>query len=62
MVKENLRELDFGEWEGLKFGEINERYHDSYQNWLKDPYNNPPTGGKVYCRYRESVKGDRRNT
>lgn len=58
MVKENLRELDFGEWEGLKFGEINERYHDSYQNWLKDPYNNPPTGGEsLFAVTERALKG-----
>ncbi len=47
-ILEGLKELNFGLWEGLKFEEINARYFHDYQNWLKDPYNNPPTGGESF--------------
>lgn len=48
IVRENLKELNFGKWEGLKFDEINEQYNQDYQNWLKDPYSNPPTEGESF--------------
>jgi len=47
-VREDLRELNFGKWEGLKFEEINERYRQDYQNWLNDPYASPPTDGESF--------------
>jgi len=45
---EDLKEVDFGKWEGLKFKEINKDYHEEYQQWLIDPYNNRPTGGESF--------------
>ncbi len=45
---DDLRELDFGKWEGLKFEEINAQYNKDYQDWLEDPYNHPPTGGESF--------------
>lgn len=48
IARENLKEINFGKWEGMKFDEINRVFHDDYQNWLCDPYNNPPTGGESF--------------
>ncbi len=48
MVRENLKEINFGKWEGLKFDEINEKYNSDYHNWLKDPYTYPPTEGESF--------------
>jgi len=45
---EDLKEVNFGKWEGLKFNEINKDYHEEYQQWLIDPYNNRPTGGESF--------------
>ena len=47
-IRDNLREISFGKWEGMKFDKINEEFHDDYQSWLKDPYNNSPTGGESF--------------
>ena len=52
-VRDDLKEMSFGEWEGLKFHEINEKYHKDYQNWLEDPYNNRPTGGENFKEITE---------
>ena len=49
VIRENLKEVSFGKWEGLKFDEINEKYNSDYQNWLKDPYSNPPTEGESFA-------------
>jgi len=48
MIRENLKEINFGKWEGLKFDEINEKYNSDYHNWLKDPYTYPPTEGESF--------------
>ena len=48
IVKEELMEVSFGRWEGMKFAEINSTYHSDYQAWLDDPYNNSPTGGENF--------------
>jgi Fructose-2,6-bisphosphatase len=47
-IMNDLRELDFGKWEGLKFDEINAMYKKDYQGWLDDPYNHPPSGGESF--------------
>ena len=47
-IRHNLKELNFGKWEGLKFEEINASYRKDYQDWLSDPYKNPPTGGESF--------------
>ncbi|MBC8389212.1 MAG: alpha-ribazole phosphatase [Actinobacteria bacterium] len=48
IARENLKEINFGKWEGMKFDEINRMFHDDYQNWIGDPYNNSPTGGESF--------------
>lgn len=47
-VRQNLEEMHFGKWEGLSFEEINIRYRQEYQNWLADPFENPPPGGESF--------------
>jgi len=41
-----LREKNFGAWEGLTFREVEARYPDRYRNWLRagDPSFAPPGG------------------
>ncbi len=34
----DLREIHFGVFEGLKYGQIMEKYAQIYEKWLKDPY------------------------
>jgi len=57
-VRDDLKEMSFGEWEGLKFHEINEKYHKDYQNWLEDPYNNRPTGGENFKETTERTTAE----
>jgi len=52
-IRNNLKEISFGKWEGMKFDQINRMFHDDYQNWLKDPYNNSPTGGESFKDVQE---------
>ncbi|MCU1678833.1 MAG: pspA 2, partial [Frankiales bacterium] len=43
-VEDDLRECDFGEWEGLTFLEAQERFPDEITAWLADPEAAPPGG------------------
>jgi len=47
-IRDALREINFGKWEGLKFEEINEKYHNDYQAWLSNPFKSPPTEGESF--------------
>jgi broad specificity phosphatase PhoE len=47
-VKENLKEMNFGKWEGLKFDDIIVKYGTDFNNWIKNPFENPPTGGESF--------------
>jgi probable phosphoglycerate mutase len=41
---DGLVETDFGEWEGLTFAEVRERWPGEMQKWLDDPAVAPPGG------------------
>ncbi|MFE0252122.1 histidine phosphatase family protein [Streptomyces sp. NPDC059010] len=42
-VDRDLREADFGAWEGLTFTQVRERYPDDLSAWLASP-ESPPSG------------------
>jgi ribonuclease H / adenosylcobalamin/alpha-ribazole phosphatase len=41
-VDEGFRETDFGDWEGLTFAEVRDRWPDELTRWLADPMATPP--------------------
>ncbi|MFC0052718.1 histidine phosphatase family protein [Streptomyces actinomycinicus] len=43
-VDRDLREADFGGWEGLTFAEVRERHPDDLNAWFASP-DSPPSGG-----------------
>jgi len=45
-LKEGLKEIAFGQWEGKTPEEVNHEFHDTYVRWLTDPGWNAPTGGE----------------
>ena len=45
-LKDELKELAFGLWEGKNPGEVCRTFHDDYIRWLTDPGWNAPTGGQ----------------
>lgn len=50
---DDLRETDFGEWEGLTFSEIQGRWPDAADAWQRDPQKAPPGGesfAETACR------------
>jgi probable phosphoglycerate mutase len=45
-LKDGLREIAYGQWEGKTPAAVNREFHDTYVRWLADPGWNAPTGGE----------------
>jgi len=45
-VEPDLREIDYGHWEGRTRDEIAAEYGDEYEAWQEDPLTIAPTGGE----------------
>jgi broad specificity phosphatase PhoE len=46
IVREELREIAHGRWEGLRRGEVEQRFGDEYAAWETDPFTFAPEGGE----------------
>jgi ribonuclease H / adenosylcobalamin/alpha-ribazole phosphatase len=51
---EGFRETDFGDWDGLTFAEVRERWPSEMTAWLADPAVAPP-GGESFTEVSERV-------
>jgi broad specificity phosphatase PhoE len=45
-LRDDLKEIHYGKWEGQSVEAINREYHDDYIRWSADPAWNAPTGGE----------------
>jgi probable phosphoglycerate mutase len=45
-LRDGLKEIAYGCWEGKTSEEVNREFHDEYVRWLADPGWNAPTGGE----------------
>jgi probable phosphoglycerate mutase len=45
-LRDGLKEIAYGAWEGKSAGEIERDYGAEYARWLADPARNAPTGGE----------------
>ena len=45
-LRDGLKEIAYGKWEGKTPEEVNRKFHDEYVRWLADPGWNSPTGGE----------------
>jgi broad specificity phosphatase PhoE len=45
-LRNGLKEIDFGEWEGKTPREVNQAFHDEYVRWQSEPGWNAPPGGE----------------
>jgi probable phosphoglycerate mutase len=45
-LREGLKEIAYGQWEGKTPEDVNREFHDDYVRWLTDPGWNAPTGGQ----------------
>ncbi len=46
-VREGLREIAYGKWEGMTKEQVGQEYHEDYVNWLEDPAWHAPTEGEL---------------
>lgn len=46
-VRAGLREIEYGQWEGLTVEAVRQQYAEDYVRWLTEPAWNPPTGGET---------------
>jgi probable phosphoglycerate mutase len=54
VTDEGFRETDFGDWEGLTFAEVRDRWPDEVTAWLADPDVAPP-GGESFTEVNARV-------
>ena len=45
-VRDGLREISHGRWEGLQREEVEQRFSDEYASWEADPFTFAPDGGE----------------
>ena len=46
-LRDGLKEMDFGQWEGKDKPAVHREFPDDYVRWLTEPAWNPPTGGET---------------
>ena len=51
----DLREMDFGEFEGLPYDEIAARYPDIYRQWMETPTEVRFPNGEIFSEMRDRV-------
>jgi alpha-ribazole phosphatase len=51
----DLRERNFGIWEGMSFDEIREKYPSEFESWANNPLKYSPTGGESTIEVRDRV-------
>ena len=52
----DLRELHFGQWEGLTFDEVTEFYPDNQAAWLEDVEAVAPLGGETFRQFTQRLQ------
>lgn len=57
VVHEGLRELDFGEIEGMSFAAVEEARPELFRAWMTDPTGTRFPGGEAFAELRERVLG-----
>ena len=45
-LRDGLKEIQYGKWEGQSIETVNRDFHDDYIRWTADPAWNAPTGGE----------------
>jgi broad specificity phosphatase PhoE len=45
-LRDDLKEISYGKWEGLTVEEVKQDFHDDYLRFLADAAQSPPTGGE----------------
>ncbi len=54
-VREDLREIHFGAWEGSAFDDLDGSAREHAERWSRDPRSAPPPGGEDFAEFEERV-------
>lgn len=46
-LRDDLKEIGYGKWEGQPVQDVDRQYHDDYIRWTADPAWHAPTGGEM---------------
>jgi phosphoserine phosphatase len=52
---EELRDLDYGLWQGLLVEEVRHRYAKAYRQWHESPAESRPPGGESFAEAQERI-------
>lgn len=55
MIFAGLKERNFGEWEGMKFNEIEEKWPDAFKAWASNPLKFSPVGGESTLEVKDRI-------
>ncbi|MGO9377578.1 MAG: histidine phosphatase family protein [Dissulfurispiraceae bacterium] len=55
VIMSDLRERDFGKWEGMTFSEISQQYPDEFSAWAGNPLEHSPRGGESTLAVHDRV-------
>jgi len=55
VIVPELRERDFGEWEGMRFDDIEKRWRGAFRAWADNPLRFAPPGGETTLEVRDRV-------
>jgi len=53
IVMDGFSEMDFGEWEGLNWKQVEQRDPEIWHSWLDNPWKIAPPGGRPYRNSRK---------
>ncbi len=53
--RDELAEIDYGEWDGKSVDEVSRDHHVAYERWTADPAWNPPPGGETAVALAQRV-------
>lgn len=54
-VMEGLDEMNFGQWEGLNYHQVQERYPKDWDAWCRDWLHAAPSGGETFSHFFKRV-------
>ncbi len=59
-VEPELREIAFGQWEGVSYQDMQEKHHQAFWEFFQDPVNNTPPGAEplLECQRRVHAAWD----
>ena len=52
---EKIREINFGNWEGLNLEEISDKFPEALKAWKEDPLTNGPPGGENITQFAARI-------